>query len=59
MININRTVEPGVGIGLFRRFLVVSVQVLVVAVVCLFATEYAQELPLSQGQELNLTLKQI
>jgi len=53
MININRTVEPGVGIGLFRRFLVVSVQVLVVAVVCICARAYAQELPSAPGLALN------
>ena len=53
MININRTVEPGVGIGLFRRFLVVSVQVLVVAVVCICARAYAQELPSAPRLALN------
>ena len=53
MININRTVEPSVGFGLFRRFLVVSVQALVVAVVCLCARAYAQELPLAPRLALN------
>ena len=53
MININRTVKQSVGLGLFRRFLVVSVQVLVVAVVCICARAYAQELPLAPLLSLN------
>ena len=53
MININRTVKQGVGLGLFRRFLVVSVQALVVAVVCICARADAQERPLAPRLALN------